>query len=189
MSCWHAGFPCARDPLYWLEASLSLAYKYGLHIENNLSGASPSRQSLHKRIWWSLYAQSQLLNLGTTHPLRRIARDSFNVCYLTMEDFELHPFSSKIQDMMQDCTILGDVEEQKTVAKKFLGKVFSCIELGSTRQIYGASNGVFVVPQSNKAKDTAVPQRDKCIQQCYQPAELELSRLSDLYLSPPEMDT
>lgn len=97
-----------------------------------------------------------------------------------MEDFELLPFSSNIRDMMHDCTILGDAEEQRNVAKVFLGKVFSCIELGLTKQGHGASNGVFVAPQSNEAKNTAMPQRDKCVRQWYQPAELELSRLSDL---------
>lgn len=189
MSCWHDGVSYTRGPLYWLEASLSLAYKYGLHIEDTLSGVSPSRRSLHKSIWWSLYAHSQLLNLSTTHPLRIIARDNFNVRYLTMEDFELHPFSSNIRKIMHDCTILGDVEEQRTVAKIFLGKVSSCIEIGSTRQGYSASNGVFVASQSNEAKNTAMPQWDKCIQQCNQPAELELSRLSGLYLSSPVTDT
>lgn len=137
MSHWHRGSTCHKDSIYWLEAGISLAYKYGLHQEGLVSSEILHNRGLIKRIWWSLNSHSKLLSLGAAHPLRTIKDQDFDMSPLTMQDFDLTSFSAAVLELMCDCSILHHVNEQKTQAEMFLVKILFCNRLNSAGMTVG----------------------------------------------------
>ncbi|KAJ6024487.1 C6 transcription factor [Penicillium herquei] len=135
MSHWNQKNKCHKDSLHWLESSLSLAFKYGLHREDLADVGSMGNNGLRKRIWWSLYSQSKIVSLGIRYPLRSVDQQAFNVSLPSLADFDFRGFPSTVLDLLHGCNIIRQIEEQEASARLFLQKIRICLLLDSRAKV------------------------------------------------------
>ncbi|KAL3494218.1 fungal-specific transcription factor domain-containing protein [Aspergillus germanicus] len=126
MTYWYETPDDQKDTWHWMGVSLSLAHTIGLHRDPANSRMDIRRQRMWKRIWWSTYTRDRLIALGMRRPMR-VKDDDCDVPMLTLEDFEFHPFSPEIVNMVGNSEILQSVSHQRELASMFIEKAKLCL--------------------------------------------------------------
>ncbi|KAL4902502.1 hypothetical protein BDW74DRAFT_157919 [Aspergillus multicolor] len=126
MTYWYETPDDQKDTWHWMGVSLSLAHTIGLHRDPANSRMDVRRQRMWKRIWWSTYTRDRLIALGMRRPMR-VKDDDCDVPMLTLDDFEFHPFSSEIVNMVGNSEILQSVAHQRELASMFIEKAKLCL--------------------------------------------------------------
>ncbi|KAF5863412.1 hypothetical protein ETB97_010170 [Aspergillus alliaceus] len=126
MTYWYETPDDQKDTWHWMGVSLSLAHTIGLHRDPGNSRMDVRRQRMWKRIWWSTYTRDRLIALGMRRPMR-VKDDDCDVPMLTLDDFEFHPFSPEIVNMVGSSEILQDMNHQKELALMFIEKAKLCL--------------------------------------------------------------
>jgi hypothetical protein len=126
MTYWYETPDDQKDTWHWMGVSLSLAHTIGLHRDPGNSGMGQRRKRLWKRIWWSTYTRDRLIALGMRRPMR-VKDDDCDVPMLTIDDFEFKSFSPEIQNMLGDCELLRNVDQQRQLAMMFIEKAKLCL--------------------------------------------------------------
>ncbi|KAL2827645.1 fungal-specific transcription factor domain-containing protein [Aspergillus pseudoustus] len=126
MTYWYETPDDQKDTWHWMGVSLSLAHTIGLHRDPANSRMDVRRQRMWKRIWWSTYTRDRLIALGMRRPMR-VKDDDCDVPMLTLDDFEFHPFSPEIVNMVGDSEILQSVSHQRELASMFIEKAKLCL--------------------------------------------------------------
>ncbi|KAK2865033.1 hypothetical protein FQN49_003979 [Arthroderma sp. PD_2] len=126
MTHWYEMPDDQKDTWHWMGVSLSLAHTIGLHRNPASSNMNPKRQRLWKRIWWSTYTRDRLIALGMRRPTR-IKDEDCDVPLLTVDDFELAPFSTEVLQVIGDCELTHNVGYQKDLAMMFIEKTKLCL--------------------------------------------------------------
>ncbi|KAK1141939.1 hypothetical protein N8T08_008352 [Aspergillus melleus] len=126
MTYWYETPDDQKDTWHWMGVSLSLAHTIGLHRDPGNSRMGLRRQRMWKRIWWSTYTRDRLIALGMRRPMR-VKDDDCDVPMLTLDDFEFHPFSPEITNMVGDSEVLQSVNHQKQLALMFIEKAKLCL--------------------------------------------------------------
>lgn len=115
-----------KDTWHWMGVSLSLAHTIGLHRNPANSNMHPRRQKLWKRIWWSTYTRDRLIALGMRRPTR-VKDEDCDVPLLTVDDYEIKPFSSESLQIIGGCKMAQDVDHQRHLALMFVEKAKLCV--------------------------------------------------------------
>ena len=126
MTYWYETPDDQKDTWHWMGVSLSLAHTIGLHRDPANSRMDIRRQRMWKRIWWSTYTRDRLIALGMRRPMR-VKDDDCDVPMLTLDDFEFHPFSPEIVNMVGSSEILQSVTHQRELASMFIEKAKLCL--------------------------------------------------------------
>ncbi|OOF96249.1 hypothetical protein ASPCADRAFT_505985 [Aspergillus carbonarius ITEM 5010] len=126
MTYWYETPDDQKDTWHWMGVSLSLAHTIGLHRDPGNSRMDLRRQRMWKRIWWSTYTRDRLIALGMRRPMR-VKDDDCDVPMLTLDDFEFHPFSPEIVNMVGNSEILQSVSHQRELALMFIEKAKLCL--------------------------------------------------------------
>lgn len=126
MTYWYETPDDQKDTWHWMGVSLSLAHTIGLHRDPTSSAMNDRRKRLWKRIWWSAYTRDRLIALGMRRPMR-IKDDDCDVSMLTIDDFELKTYPSEVLDMLGDCELLRNSEQQRQLAVMFIEKAKLCL--------------------------------------------------------------
>lgn len=126
MTHWYEMPDDQKDTWHWMGVSLSLAHTIGLHRNPANSNMDTRRQKLWKRIWWSTYTRDRLIALGMRRPTR-IKDADCDVPVLTINDFELKPFSLEVVQVMGDCEMVRNVTQQRELATMFVEKAKLCL--------------------------------------------------------------
>ena len=126
MTHWYETPDDQKDTWHWMGVSLSLAHTIGLHRDPANSQMDKRRQQLWKRIWWSTYCRDRLIALGMRRPMR-VHDDDSDVPPLTVDDYELKPFSADVVRLLGGSEILTNVDYQTELALMFIGKVKLCL--------------------------------------------------------------
>ncbi|KAM5469102.1 hypothetical protein MauCBS54593_004454 [Microsporum audouinii] len=126
MTHWYEMPDDQKDTWHWMGVSLSLAHTIGLHRDPTSSNMHPKRQKLWKRIWWSTYTRDRLIALGMRRPTR-IRDEDCDVPLLTVDDFEIAPFSAGVLQVIGDCELTHNCEYQKDLAMMFIEKTKLCL--------------------------------------------------------------
>ncbi|KAL3470447.1 fungal-specific transcription factor domain-containing protein [Aspergillus californicus] len=126
MTYWYETPDDQKDTWHWMGVSLSLAHTIGLHRDPANSRMDVRRQRMWKRIWWSTYTRDRLIALGMRRPMR-VKDDDCDVPMLTLDDFEFHPFSPEIVNMVGNSEVLQSVSHQRELASMFIEKAKLCL--------------------------------------------------------------
>ncbi|KAL4784272.1 fungal-specific transcription factor domain-containing protein [Aspergillus varians] len=126
MTYWYETPDDQKDTWHWMGVSLSLAHTIGLHRDPANSRMDIRRQRMWKRIWWSTYTRDRLIALGMRRPMR-VKDDDCDVPMLTLDDFEFHPFSPEIVNMVGSSEVLQSVTHQQQLASMFIEKAKLCL--------------------------------------------------------------
>ncbi|KAL2869942.1 putative C6 transcription factor (Ctf1B) [Aspergillus lucknowensis] len=126
MTYWYETPDDQKDTWHWMGVSLSLAHTIGLHRDPANSRMDVRRQRMWKRIWWSTYTRDRLIALGMRRPMR-VKDDDCDVPMLTLDDFEFHPFSPQIVNVVGNSEILQSVSHQRELASMFIEKAKLCL--------------------------------------------------------------
>lgn len=198
MSHWNQRYKCHRNSSHWLESSISLAFKHGLHREDLAKSGSMQNDGLRKRIWWSLYSQSRIVSLGMKHPLRSIDLQDSNVSFLSLADFDFDGFPSLVLGILHDCSIIRCIDEQMTLAQMFLQKIRLFLSLESAEQVqFGALLSTFGSHSTTPSHSSLGDQNEVLepsallgshFEKWYQSTNDERSSLSASFLSLPPTD-
>ena len=193
MSHWNRRYRSHRDSLHWLESSVSLAFKHGLHREDLAKSGKMQNDGLRKRIWWSLYSQSRMMSLGMKHPLRSIDLQDSNVSLVSLADFDFRFFPSLELGILHDCSIIRCIDEQKTLAQMFLQKISLCLSFESAEQMECNSTlSAFISPAPTPSHSASGDRREDLdpnasteshFEKWYQPTKDERGSLSASFLS------
>src|SRR5436190_22576994 len=126
MTYWYEVPDDQKDAWHWMGICVSLANTIGLHRDPTNSCMNLRCQRLWKRIWWSTYTRDRLIALGMRRPTRIEDKDC-DVPMLTLDDFEVKPFSQEVQQMIGDCELLCNVGCERDLADMFIEKAKLCL--------------------------------------------------------------
>ncbi|KAL2366301.1 hypothetical protein RJZ56_000758 [Blastomyces dermatitidis] len=188
MTHWYEMPDDQKDTWHWMGVSLSLAHTIGLHRDPSSSCMDPRRQKLWKRVWWSTYTRDRLIALGMRRPTR-IKDEDCNVPMLTLDDFDVKPLSAEALQIVGDCELAHNIEQQRQLATMFMEKSKLCLcishVLGAQYSVLGHKFGgttettMMLVPKKASSETCEV-------QKCDQELEAWLSSLPEVaqYLRP-----
>ncbi|ODH33550.1 hypothetical protein ACO22_03298 [Paracoccidioides brasiliensis] len=126
MTHWYEMPDDQKDTWHWMGVSLSLAHTIGLHRDPSTSSMDPQRQKLWKRVWWSTYTRDRLIALGMRRPTR-IRDEDYDVPLLTLEDFDIKPLSPEALQIVGDCELTHNTDQQRQLATMFVEKSKLCL--------------------------------------------------------------
>ena len=126
MTYWYETPDDQKDTWHWMGVAISLAHTIGLHRNPEKSSMEPNKKKLWKRIWWSCFMRDRLVALGMRRPTR-VKDEDYDVPMLTEEDFEIAPVSDNITIIPRNCTLIRDVEAQRTLAQMCIAKAKLCL--------------------------------------------------------------
>ncbi|EZF33974.1 hypothetical protein H109_03942 [Trichophyton interdigitale MR816] len=126
MTHWYEMPDDQKDTWHWMGVGLSLAHTIGLHRDPTTSNMDAKRQKLWKRIWWSAYTRDRLIALGMRRPTR-IKDEDCDMPLLTIDDFDIAPFSTEVLQVLGDCELTQNVRYQKDLAMMFIEKTKLCL--------------------------------------------------------------
>ncbi|OQU97388.1 Fungal specific transcription factor domain-containing protein [Cladophialophora immunda] len=119
MTSWQERGDEVKHLRHWISIAYNIACLLGLNKEVPDSlNLPPKHRSLRKRIWWSLYMRDRTLSLGLRQwPI--IAAEVCEISQPVVEDFDIHPASDKICELLQNCALLRDLDQQVRLAEVF----------------------------------------------------------------------
>lgn len=119
-----------KDLWYWIGIVVSLAHRAGLDRDSIDELTFPIReQRLRKRLWWSIFMRDQMIALGMRR-LPRIAKDDYNVPFLTLDDFECDAISMELSVLAPSCTMARDIFQRRQLAIMCMEKAKLCVLIG-----------------------------------------------------------
>ena len=182
MTSWQDKGDEVKHLRHWLSIAYNIALLLGLNKELPARLNVPAKhRSLRKRLWWSLYMRDRTLSLG----LRQWPIVAVEVCEISepvVEDFDVHPASAETSQMLEDCLLLRDLDQQIRLTEIFRAQLqlshqiydvfkarYTVVapKMGSTRMI-----AVVLVP---KPLDSSMP----TVQACSEVLEKWFKRLAD----------
>ncbi|EGC48471.1 C6 transcription factor [Histoplasma capsulatum var. duboisii H88] len=126
MTHWYEMPDDQKDTWHWMGVSLSLGHTIGLHRDPSTSCMDSRRQKLWKRVWWSTYTRDRLIALGMRRPTR-IKDEDCNVPMLTLDDFDIQPLSAEALQIVGDCELVHNIDQQRQLASMFVEKSKLCL--------------------------------------------------------------
>ncbi|QSS62683.1 C6 transcription factor [Histoplasma capsulatum] len=126
MTHWYEMPDDQKDTWHWMGVSLSLGHTIGLHRDPSTSCMDSRRQKLWKRVWWSIYTRDRLIALGMRRPTR-IKDEDCNVPMLTLDDFDIQPLSAEALQIVGDCELVHNIDQQRQLASMFVEKSKLCL--------------------------------------------------------------
>lgn len=100
----------------WLAQSHLIAQRLGLENRSTYSMMRPEKANLCKRLWWSIFIRDNVLKMELGTP-QRIQDVSNEVPTLTVEAFNLQPFSEVVRNALPDATIVDNAEIHRQLAE------------------------------------------------------------------------
>jgi hypothetical protein len=184
MTYWYETPDDQKDTWHWMGVSLSLAHTIGLHRDPGTSGMSAGRTRLWKRIWWSTYTRDRLIALGMRRPMR-VKDDDCDVPMLTIDDFEFKTFPPEVLNMLGDCELLDNLQDQRHLAMMFIEKAKLCLcvsrvlsaQYSVLSHRFGGTTEttMMLVPKKSSSETFQVRQCDEALEhwQANLPAEIQ----------------
>ncbi|OKL60618.1 hypothetical protein UA08_04415 [Talaromyces atroroseus] len=168
-----------KDIWHWVGVCNTQAQSIGLHRDPTQSNMTSDAKSLRIRLWWCLYSRDRLIALALHRPTQ-INEGFCNVPLLALTDFDTRPFHAAVNDILFDCSYMGDVYFQRRLAVMFIEKVKLCQFLGRVLFAqYVPFNGL--TGTTRETTITLIPRQstDAELQRCSQKLDAWLNKLPD----------
>lgn len=168
-----------KDIWHWVGVCYTQAQSIGLHRDPSKSNMSAHTKRLRIRLWWCLYSRDRLIALALRRPTQ-INEGICNVPLIALTDFDIRPFDDTVDDILLDCSYMGDTYLQRRLAIMFIETVKLCQCLGRVLFAqYTPSNCVSGTTQETTI--TLVPRQasDAELQRCSQKLDAWLGNLPE----------
>ena len=96
---------CSKTSTIWLAQSHLLAQRLGFENPAAYTLMKAKRSDLGRRLWWSIFARDNTLRMELGAP-QRLQDTPYDVSSLSLDCFDLLPFSIKVQDCLPRASIL-----------------------------------------------------------------------------------
>lgn len=168
-----------KDIWHWVGVCYTQAQSIGLHRDPSKSNMTAHTKRLRIRLWWCLYSRDRLIALALRRPTQ-INEGICNVPLVALTDFDIRPFDDTVDDILLECSYMGDAYLQRRLAIMFIETVKLCQCLGRVLFAqYTPSNCVSGVTKETTI--TLVPRQasDAELQRCGQKLDAWLGNLPE----------
>ncbi|EEA25922.1 hypothetical protein TMatcc_005828 [Talaromyces marneffei ATCC 18224] len=168
-----------KDIWQWVGVCYTQAQSIGLHRDPSKSNMSAHTKRLRIRLWWCLYSRDRLIALALRRPTQ-INEGICNVPLIALTDFHIRRFHDVVDDILLDCSYMGETYLQRRLAIMFIETAKLCQCLGRVLFAqYTPSNCMSGVSQETTI--TLVPRQasDAELQRCSQKLDAWLGNLPE----------